>query len=1107
MFKRGTDGFNNPNKKINTANETRIIFGNTSNLRWGVFIFFLLVLLLLSGLFITVLSLVKDPIFPSFNKTEWDSYSDLQPVKGDYVNYSANTNQQVNEKFLKRKIANQTDVYAFYVNWDKNSKNSLKRNINKIDVLIPGWYQLGSNLELKGDVEKDIGSLAKKHNTMVIPLINNVVNGKWDQEIIHRLLHSPRAQATLIHNLQQEINKNGYDGINIDFEFNRVSDRDLLTNFMRELYQSFHKEGLLVTMDIQPTNDSFDYTKLEEYCDRMILMLYDENMENPGPISSQSWYIENLSKVPKDKLIISLGNYGYDWDWETGQAGKVVSFEDIMRMADKANLSVQWDDMSKSPYIRYEKDKRIHEIWFLDSVTFYNQWRVAVSSGVKGIALWRLGTEDPSVWNVVGGQKANTLLSVKNGDSTNNYGNGNILHPLTDQLEGSRSLDFDDSGLIKSESYLSFPKASEIERLNKPSTSKEIVLSFDDGPDPIFTKKILAILKEYHIKATFFIIGKDALLHPGIVKQIDQEGHEIGNHTFSHPNIYNVSYPQLKWELNSTERIIQAITGHSSILYRSPYGDDFNMYDGDQRTPYVKSQFQRLMDISQMGYITVNYDVDSSDWKLNNKQDIVENVVKQAANGDIILLHDGGGDRTATVQALPGIIEQLKHQGYKFVTVSDMINRNEESISPKTSKKERSYIQYLSLVLETIAVLKNVLVKLFYGALLVFILRLSLFIFLAWRHKKRSLLKTYKEGYNPLVSVVIAAYNEEKVIKRTIQSVLDSTYVNLEVLVIDDGSKDQTSVVMSENFSNHPKVRRYFKRNGGKSSAINIGIKKAEGKIIVAIDADTMIAPKAIALLVRHFADDKVAAVSGNVKVGNRRNLITTWQHIEYVTGFNLEKRAHALLNCVTVVPGAIGAWRKQIVENLGNFTNDTLAEDTDLTLRILSAGYKVAIEDQAYAYTEAPENIRGFLKQRFRWNYGTLQCLWKHKNAFWKNNNKSLSFIALPNILLFQFLVPVFAPILDILMVIGLVTGNLKYFTILYTGYFIVDFVVCLFALRWEKSKLTPLFSLFFQRIFYRYMLLWVSWKSIFKAIQGGRVGWGKLERTGNIEVVKKVG
>jgi len=228
---------------------------------------------------------------------------------------------------------------------------------------------------------------------------------------------------------------------------------------------------------------------------------------------------------------------------------------------------------------------------------------------------------------------------------------------------------------------------------------------------------------------------------------------------------------------------------------------------------------------------------------------------------------------------------------------------------------------------------------------------------------------------------------------------------------------------------------------------------------------------------------------------------------MEYVTGFNLEKRAHALLNCVTVVPGAIGAWRKQVVENLGNFTDDTLAEDTDLTLRILSAGYKVAIEDQAYAYTEAPENIRDFLKQRFRWNYGTLQCLWKHKNAFWKNNNKSLSFIALPNILLFQFLVPVFAPLLDILMVIGLITGNLKYFLILYTGYFIVDFVICLLALRWESSKLTPLFSLFFQRIFYRYMLLWVSWKSILKAIQGGRVGWGKLERTGNTEVVKKVG
>ncbi|MEH7116239.1 polysaccharide deacetylase family protein [Neobacillus vireti] len=1105
MLKRGSTGSSPTYKRQNSPNEKGIIFEDTSNVK---IVFFVVIILMLSTLLMVFLGLSQKTFLPSSREKGMNEFSSIQPIKGETTSVISYTDTSANQTFLKMNIEKNTDFYAFYVNWDQNSKTSLNRHIDQIDVLIPEWFQLGADLELKDDIQQDVGKLAKEHHAKVMPLINNVVNGEWNQEIVHQLLHSPTARTRLINDLKQQIIKYGYDGINIDFEFTNPSDRDLMTSFMSELYQSFHNEGLLVTIDVQPANHSYDLTNLEKYCDQIILMLYDENMLNPGPISSQSWYLENLSKTAKDKLIVSLGNYGYDWDWETGQAGKVVSFEETMRMAEKAHLNVQWDDMSKSPYIRYETNNKIHELWFLDSVTFYNQWKAALSNGVKGIALWRLGTEDPSVWNVIGGSKTNTLLSVKNGDTTYNYGKGSILRFLRDEQEGKRSLIFDDSGLIKGEAYLSFPEASEIKRLSNPSTEdKTVVLSFDDGPDPAYTKKILEILKEYHIKATFFIIGKDAILHQDIVKRIYTEGHEIGNHTFSHPNIYKISDQQLKWELNTNERLIEAITGHSTMLYRSPYGDDFNMYNGEQQNPYVRSQFQRLMEISQMGYMTVNYDVDSSDWKLNNSKDIVENVMKQVTNGDIILFHDGGGDRSATVQALPEIIEKLKNQGYRFKTVSGMMNEKQESVSPGITSAEKPYIQTLKIALQTVFTFKKILLIVFYGALSMFLLRLILFLYLAWRHKKRSLFANYDECFNPFVSVVIAAYNEEKVISRTIQAVLDSTYDHFEVIIIDDGSKDRTSSVVTSQYSTHAKVRLLSKRNAGKASAINLGVSKAKGDIIVAIDADTIISPEAISLLVRHFKDEKVAAVSGNVRVGNVRNLLTTWQHIEYVTGFNLEKRAYAILNCVTVVPGAIGSWRKRVIEKLGGFTDDTLAEDTDLTLRILNAGYQVAIEEKAYAYTEAPENSRDFLKQRFRWSFGTLQCLWKHKKAFWRINHKSLDFIALPSILMFQFIVPFFAPVLDLIMIFGFINGNIKESLIFYVGYFIVDFLICCFALKLEKSNLTPLWSLFLQRILYRYLLMWVSWKSIFKAIKGGRVGWGKLERTGNIEVVRKVG
>jgi peptidoglycan-N-acetylglucosamine deacetylase len=1088
----------NTNKKADKFHENRVIFENSSNLRKAVIVFVIVLLLLISILLISVVNLRKNASLPPGDKRELNEFAKVHSIENNL-----DLDTKSNQKFLNRKIENKTDVYAFYVNYDKKSKISLKSNIELIDVLVPEWFQLDANLELKSNTQSDVGKLAKRHHKKVVPLINNVVNGEWNQEIIHKLLNSPKAQSTLINNLRDEIKKYGYDGVNIDFEFNNSGDRDLMTSFMRELYRSFHQEGLLVSIDVQASNNSYDLHNLEKYCDHLILMLYDENLQTPGPISSQDWYFQTLSNVSKEKLIVSLGNYGYDW--ETGHAGKVVSFEEIMRMAEKAHLNIEWDDRSKSPYLRYEINQKLHQLWFLDSTTFYNQWKAALSIGVKGIALWRLGTEDPAVWNVVEGSKVNTLTSAKNGDITYNYGEGSILRLLTDQQEGKRSLDFDDSGFIKRGSYPSLPKASEIERLNQPSTSKEVVLTFDDGPDPEYTKKILEILKEHHVKATFFIIGKDAIEHPDIVKQLYQEGYEIGNHTFSHPNIYKISDQQLKLELNMNERIIQAITGHSSSLFRSPYGDNINMYDGDHTNPYVKTKFHRLINISQMGYITVNYDVDSADWKLKDNNKIVQNVMEQVSNGDIILLHDGGGDRTATVQALPTIIDKLKKQGYSFVTVGNMMGKNKGSVYSSIPNREKPYIQVLKMVINIIPILVNVLLELFYLAVILFLVRLTLFLYLAWKHKKNSLSVCFTEGFKPFVSVVIAAYNEEKVIGRTIQSVLDSHYENMEVIVIDDGSRDQTSTVVTANFSNHAKVRLLVKSNGGKSSAINMGISKAaKGAIIVSIDADTIISPDAISLLVRHFEVEKVAAVSGNVKVGNVRNLITTWQHVEYVTGFNLEKRAYAMLNCVTVVPGAIGAWRKEVIEKLGGFTNDTLAEDTDLTLQILAAGYKVEIEEQAYAYTEAPENSRDFLKQRFRWSFGTLQCLWKHHKAFWGFKHKSLSFIALPSILLFQFIVPFFAPFLDILMIIGLISGNFKQSILFYVGYFIVDFLICSFTLKLEKSKLTSLLWLFLQRIIYRYLLMWVSWKSVFKAIKGGYVGWGKLERTGNIEVRK---
>ena len=374
-----------------------------------------------------------------------------------------------------------------------------------------------------------------------------------------------------------------------------------------------------------------------------------------------------------------------------------------------------------------------------------------------------------------------------------------------------------------------------------------------------------------------------------------------------------------------------------------------------------------------------------------------------------------------TVEALPHIIESLKSEGYTFVTVSHLLGKSRDTVMPPLNSSDNPFMLYDRVVFTILYGLENFITYLFYIAIVLGVIRLLFLGYNGYRQKKRKSSLKSDTDYEPAVSVVLAAYNEEKVIGKTVHSILASDYANFEIIVVDDGSTDGTAKVIQEEFGEEPKVRFVSKGNGGKSSAINCGILESKGEIIVALDADTLIKKDAISLLIPHFVDPQVAAVSGNIKVGNIHNLLTNWQHIEYVTGFNLERRAFSMFNCITVVPGAIGAWRKEVVIQCGLFKEDTLAEDTDLTLQLLKEGYRVEFEEYAYAYTEAPDDLKGLLKQRFRWTYGTLQCLWKYRNQLFHPQRKALGFIALPNMWLFQFVFQSLSPIADFYFIMGL--------------------------------------------------------------------------------------
>jgi cellulose synthase/poly-beta-1,6-N-acetylglucosamine synthase-like glycosyltransferase len=289
---------------------------------------------------------------------------------------------------------------------------------------------------------------------------------------------------------------------------------------------------------------------------------------------------------------------------------------------------------------------------------------------------------------------------------------------------------------------------------------------------------------------------------------------------------------------------------------------------------------------------------------------------------------------------------------------------------------------------------------------------------------------------------------------------------------------------------------------------LNYGIERAGGNYVVCIDADTQLKTDAVSQLMKKFEHEKVGAVAGNVKVGNEVNMITKWQSIEYITSQNFDRRAFDYLNCITVVPGAIGAFSKKAIIEAGGFTTDTLAEDCDLTMRLHRCGYEIRNCNDAISYTEAPETMTQFMKQRFRWSFGVIQCFWKHRDAVFNTTYKNFGLIALPHILIYQMILPFLAPLADLVLVVSLIaaalgiipvsTGHILLYYLIFT---VVDMAGAALAFAYEKEDYKKLLWMIPQRFIYRQLMYYILFKSFNKAIKGELQGWGVLKRTGNVK------
>jgi peptidoglycan-N-acetylglucosamine deacetylase len=1048
---------------------------------------------------------------------------------------------------------------AFYTPWTAGtSMPDLEKYGDKLNTIFPEWFFIDTadNFRLQTRIDSAGLALMRSRGLRIMPILNNFNSTKkdaagklkpdFDGSLLHGILNNPAKQKIFIKQVADTLSFYHFRGINIDFEELDEPTNIPLSNFQQQLYQALHAKGMMVTMDVAVKNDDYDYKKLSDYNDYIVLMAYDQynNTETgPGPISGQKWIEEALdwtaSKIESNKIILGVAGFGYDWTTDDDDKNIVreMTYSEAINRAKISNSTIDYDNETYNLHFSYtdehrddstgEMIKTKHNVWFTDAATTFNILRFSDEYSTAGTALWRLGGEDPRMWNFYNSDLSNaslqkspynfnqlSIIPYNINQKPTPTGQGELLNILYSPQQGSIRLQVDTAELLITEQdYKALPSGYVYQKFGEDKTpmgpGHKIILTFDDGPNPEFTPRILNILEKEKVPATFFVIGLNAEQNIPLLQRIFKDGYEIGNHTFTHGNIAKMSPQRAELEMKSTRLLIESITGRSTILFRAPYNADSEPQTFEEIEPIARSK--------KDNYITVGESIDPNDWQLNVTADsIVKRTIRlaEATDASIILLHDAGGEtRQATVDALPGIIAYFKKRGCVFTTVADLMGKTKNDVMPLLPPGKDGWMRKLNFFFAEAAYWgSHILFALFIVGIILSVARMvAMAILAAIQKKKESKIipaAIWPADKMPLVSIIVPAYNEEINAVRTVNSLLMQDYPNLQVVFVDDGSKDSTYTTVSNAFKNTGNVKVYTKENGGKASALNVGIAKADSEFVVCIDADTQLKTDAVSKLMQKFTSEKVAAVAGNVKVGNEINMITRWQSIEYITSQNFDRRAFDLLDCITVVPGAIGAFRKAAVIEAGGLTTDTLAEDCDLTMRLHRIGYEVRNCTDAISYTEAPETMRQFMKQRFRWSFGVMQCFWKHRDAVFNPRYKNFGMVAMPNILIFQMILPFLAPLADLILVLSLIAAGLdiiqasiSHIVIYYIIFTLVDVAGAALAFAFEKEDYKKLIWMIPQRLVYRQLMYYIIIKSFSKAIKGELQGWGVLKRTGNVK------
>lgn len=883
--------------------------------------------------------------------------------------------------------------------------------------------------------------------------------GAFSPDLAHAAVGTPDARAAFASQVANLVRAEQWDGIAIDFELVAKADQPALVALLDQLRTALPKgTRLAVAVPAPDPADGaslvYDLAALGRAADVLEVMTYDLHTSSgdSGPIATPTWVKSMLqtvlASVPASKVQVGIPGYGYVWGPSAAKLGQDGISVSTARSAVAEDHATPTWNASMGEWTATLHDGSV--LWWSDEQSMKALVQVAREMKVQGAAVWELAESDPM---------APLAASV----------------PL---LRGTVTVN----------------SSRGIERVNAAGL---VALTFDDGPDPTWTPQVLEVLRSKGVPGTFFDIGMNALHNPSLVEQEVSQGGVVADHTYSHLDLTEIPQWRARLEIAAGQWVIHGITGRTPTLFRSPYG----------AAELADTQSATHRDLATaLGMQPVGWNVDPYDWAQPGVAQIVATVTSAQGRNLVVLLHDGGGDRSQTVAALPGIIDGLRARGYQFVTVDQL---DGTLTSPYTDPPSgpvaisEALVSIASYRLWTSSHVVVVWAMLALGLLSVLRILVSWPLAVVHRRRQRRR-RTPNIRESRTVTVLIPAHNEEATLAKTLESLAHVRGPIVEIVVAENGSTDATAEVGRAVAARLPHLPIDVRELGpvGKAAALNACLPQTRGDVIVVLDADTVLDPAFVESVLPWFEDPSVGAVAGNVKVGNRRRLLPKLQSLEYVMSLALDRRAQAVLNVVSVVPGAAGAFRRDAVVRVGGWPSRTLTEDTDLTVAILTAGWQVPYAADAISWTEAPETVSDVLKQRRRWSYGAAQVSAIHGGRLLDAREGRVGLIALPWLFVAQVLLPAAGPIVDFFLLWLLLNGDWSPAAGMLALAIAAEVMLAAWALRTDGESLRHLWLVPIARVVWRPLLLLAVAGSLRKWLLGQSVHWRKARRRNTVAV-----